>query len=143
MEERIYIKRLKLDVNGIDPSFHLPYRKKTGGETSVAVNNSELPQESPIFNFSGFLPVNLDTLYLNVVGIQPSPKKTIKNRIDFFNCDEMIMRIKTSSLILMGKLVPFFMSLQMRRSLKITERTLFPWEGRDMLKSNIKLGVLF
>ena len=99
-----------------------------------------MPQESPILELSGCLPVNLDTFYLNIVGIPPSPKKTIKNKIDFFNCDEMIMRIKTSgSLILMGELVPFLMPLQMRRSLKITERILFPWEGRDMLKSNIKL----
>ena len=43
---------------------------------------------------------------------------------------------------MMGKLVPVFMPFQMRRSLKITERILCPWEERDMLKSNIKMGGL-
>ena len=41
---------------------------------------------------------------------------------------------------MMGKLVPFFMPLQMRSSLTMIERILCPWEGRDTLKLNIKLG---
>ena len=41
---------------------------------------------------------------------------------------------------MMEMLVPFSMPLQMRRSLAMTERILFLWEGRDMLKLNINLG---
>ena len=57
---------------------------------------------------------------------------------------KMIRRIKTiGSFILMGVLVTFSVPLQMIRSLVMTERVLCPWEGRDMLKSNIKLGISF
>ena len=53
-------------------------------------------------------------------------------------------RIKTSgSFIMMVMLVPFSMPLQMRSSFKMTERILFPWEGRDMLELKINLGSLF
>ena len=31
LEEKVYLKRLKLYFNGIDPSLHLPYKKKNGG----------------------------------------------------------------------------------------------------------------
>ena len=82
-------------------------------------------------------------MYLNILVIIPFPNKIITYKIYFFNCEEMTRRIKTSgSLIMMGKLVPVFMPFQMRRSLKITERILCPWEERDMLKSNIKMGGL-
>ena len=53
-------------------------------------------------------------------------------------------RTKTSDrLIIMGGVVRFLMTLQTRRSLTVTEGILFPWEGRDMLKSNINLGNFF
>ena len=44
---------------------------------------------------------------------------------------------------MMGVLVPFSVTLQMRWSLMMTEIILFPWEGRYMLKSNIKLRSSF
>ena len=44
---------------------------------------------------------------------------------------------------MMGKLVHFSMPLQMRRGLTMTERIMFPWEGRDMLKLKIELGRSF
>ena len=36
----------------------------------------------PIFEFACRSPENLDTLYLNVVGIPPFPKRTITKKID-------------------------------------------------------------
>ena len=54
----------------------------------MAVKTLELPQESPICDFSRCSPENTDTLYLNVVGIPPYPKRTIKNKIDLCNYDE-------------------------------------------------------
>ena len=57
---------------------------------------------------------------------------------------KIMMRIKTvGSLILIGVLVPFLVPLQMIRSLVMTERVVCPWEGRDMLKPNIKLKISF
>ena len=57
---------------------------------------------------------------------------------------KMMRRIKKSGrLIIMGKLVHFLMSLQIRRSLTITEIIMCPWEGRDMLNLNIKIRISF
>ena len=46
-------------------------------------------------------------------------------------------------LIMMGKLVPFFIPLQMRSSLTMTNRILCPWKGRNILKLKINIGSLF
>ena len=54
----------------------------------MAVTNSELPQESPICNFSCPSPENPDSSYLNVVGIPSSPKRTITKKIDFLNYEK-------------------------------------------------------
>ena len=51
----------------------------------MAVKNSELPLESPICKFARRSPENPDSLYLNIVGIPPYPKKTIKKKINFYN----------------------------------------------------------
>ena len=57
---------------------------------------------------------------------------------------KIMWRIKKSDrLIMMGELVPYFMTFHMRRSLTLTDRILYPLEGRYMLKSNINLGSLF
>ena len=74
----------------------------------MAVTNSELPQESPICNFSCPSPENPDSSYLNVVGIPSSPKRTITKKIDFLNYEKMVRKVKTSGIfILMGGLVRF------------------------------------
>ena len=49
----------------------------------VAGMKLEFPQESPTCNFSCRLPENIDSLYLKVVGITPSPKRIIKKKIYF------------------------------------------------------------
>ena len=47
-----------------------------------------MPQESLVCNSACRLADNPDTLYLNVVGIPPSPKRTIIKEIAFCNYDE-------------------------------------------------------
>ena len=59
-----------------------------GGRPPVAGTDSELPTESPIFDFAYRLPENPDSFYLNVVGIPPSPARTITKKIYFCNYDE-------------------------------------------------------
>ena len=54
----------------------------------MAVTNLELPQESPIFDFSRCSPENPNTLYLNVVGIPPLPNITITSKVYLCNCDD-------------------------------------------------------
>ena len=54
----------------------------------MVVTYSETPQESRICNFSCRSPENTDTLYLKVVGISSSPKRTTTKKIDFCNYDE-------------------------------------------------------
>ena len=68
--------------------FRIYIRKGGRGRPPVAVTNSGFPQESLICYFSCRLPLNLYTLYLDVVGIPPSPKRTSKKKIDFWNYDE-------------------------------------------------------
>ena len=43
----------------------------------------------------------------------------------------------------MSKLVSFPMPFQTRRSLAVTDKRMFTWEGRYMLKLKIKLGSSF
>ena len=107
----------------------------------MTVTNLELPQESPIFDFSRCSPENPNTLYLNVVGIPPLTN--IPSQVRYIYATVMITmrRIKTSGrLIMMDNLVPFKMLFQMRSSLTATETILCAWERRDMLKSKINLG---
>ena len=54
----------------------------------MAVTNLELPQESPIFDCSRCSPENPKTFHLNLVGIPPSPNRTITTNIYLCNCDE-------------------------------------------------------
>ena len=54
----------------------------------MAVTNSEFPQESPICDFDPCSPQKTDSLYLDVVGISPSPRRTITKKIDFCNYNE-------------------------------------------------------
>ena len=54
----------------------------------------------------------------------------------------MMWWINTSvRLILMGKLVPYFMKYQIISFLTTTDIILSPWEGRELLKSKIKIGI--
>ena len=106
----------------------------------MEVTNSELPQESLIFNFVCRLPENPDNLCLNVVGITPPPKRTITKKIDLCNYVEIDEEDKEKwEVDSDGDSGPFFMTLKTRRSLETIERIMCPWEGRDMLKSKIKL----
>ena len=59
-----------------------------GGRPQAAVANSEISQESSICDFACAPPENTDTLYLKVVGISSSPKRTTTKKIDFCNYDE-------------------------------------------------------
>ena len=54
-----------------------------GGRTPVEVAHSETTEESSVCYFSCHSPENPDTLYLKVVGIPSSPKRTITKNIDF------------------------------------------------------------
>ena len=86
------------------------------------MKNSELPQEYPICDFSRHLPDNPDTLYLNIIPIPPSPKRTIISKIDLSKYIENDDYDKKSGrFIMIGKLVPFLMSFQIRRSFINTE----------------------
>ena len=58
---------------------------KGGGRAPLTVTNSELPQKSLICNFSRRSPENSDSLYLNMLVIPKSPKRTITKKIDFCN----------------------------------------------------------
>ena len=51
----------------------------------MAATNSEMLQESPILHFACLFLENPDTVYLEVVGIPPPPKRTITKKIDFCN----------------------------------------------------------
>ena len=53
----------------------------------MVVTNSEMPQESLIFDDAYRLPESLETLYLKVVGIPSRPKRTITKKIGFCNYD--------------------------------------------------------
>ena len=46
-------------------------------------------------------------------------------------------------LIIMGKVVPSLIPLQMRSFLVMTEIILSLWEGKELLKLKIKLGIFF
>ena len=59
-----------------------------GGRPPAAVTDSEIPQESLICDFACRSPENIDTLYLKVVVIPSSPKRTIMKKIDLYNYDE-------------------------------------------------------
>ena len=50
--------------------------------------NWETSQESPNCDFACCSPENPGTLYLKVLGIPSSPKRTITNKIDFCNYNE-------------------------------------------------------
>ena len=52
------------------------------------MTNLELPQESLIWDFARLSPKNLDSLYLNVVGIPSSSERTTKKKIYFWNYDK-------------------------------------------------------
>ena len=85
------------------------YSKFGGNRSPVVVTDSELPQESPICDFSHRSPENTDNFYLNVVGIPTSPKRTITNKIDFYNYDEYDVKYKEKwEIDCDGDVSPFF-----------------------------------
>ena len=113
-------------------------------QPSSAVVNSKMPQGSFIYDFFCRLPENPYTLHLKIVGITSFPKRNITKKINFCNCHQMMWQIKTSGgLILMGNLVPYLFPLQNRNSFAIAEIILSPWVRRELLKSNIKMNLLF
>ena len=91
------------------------------GQPPVAVTKLELPQESSICDFSCCSPENPDTLYLEVVGVPPFPKRTITNKIYLCNCDENYEEYKYKREVdCDGEFGTFLMLFQMRISLTAT-----------------------
>ena len=62
-----------------------PLKGRGGGMLPAAVENSYIPQESLIFDFSCRSPENPSTLHLEVVGITSTKKITITKNINLCN----------------------------------------------------------
>ena len=70
-------------------------------------------------------------MYLKVVGVPSSPKITFPKNIDFYYYGKTDAADQDKGgLIIMGVLVQIFIPWHMRRILEMTERIMFPWEGR-------------
>ena len=80
-----------------------------GVRPSVAATNSEFPEESPICDFACHLPENPYTVYLKVVGITTSQKRTITKKIDLYNYGKNDVKDKDKwGVDYDGEVSPFF-----------------------------------